>query len=208
MTWCVCWGGLYTVIGCTMYVDRWTCTLEPSSFNRRSALIFMWAWSFYWRSQPSTLYQVPRPLIHRHPYPRFRSGICSNIILALLGFFHADSLLLHLDFCRLICYNVEDLVVFLPKLMNHWIQTCKYCTWFSSLVGYTYILHWVFLTGGLKAVIYTDTLQTVIMVAGAIVLMILSKLLDIYAFTISKKTQIYLYSPLYSNRQALTKLGG
>lgn len=61
MTWCVCWGGLYTVIGCTMYVDRWTCTLEPSSFNRRSALIFMWAWSFCWRSQPSTLYQVPRP---------------------------------------------------------------------------------------------------------------------------------------------------
>jgi sodium/glucose cotransporter 9 len=30
-------------------------------------------------------------------------------------------------------------------------------------------------TGGLKAVIYTDTLQTVIMVAGSIVLMILSK---------------------------------
>lgn len=24
----------------------------------------------------------------RHPYPRFRSGICSNIILALLVFFH------------------------------------------------------------------------------------------------------------------------
>lgn len=24
----------------------------------------------------------------RHPYPRFRSGICSDIILALLGFFH------------------------------------------------------------------------------------------------------------------------
>lgn len=60
MTWCVCWGGLYTVIGCTMYVDRWTCTLEPSSFNRRSALTFMWAWSFCWRSQPSTLYQVTR----------------------------------------------------------------------------------------------------------------------------------------------------
>lgn len=144
----------------------------------------------------------------RHPYPRFRSGICSDIILALLGFFHADPLLLHLDFCRLICYNVEDLVVFLPKLMNHWMQTCTYCTWFSSLVGYTYILHWVFLTGGLKAVIYTDTLQTVIMVAGAIVLMILSKLSDIYAFTVSKKTQIYLYSPIYFNRQALTKLGG
>lgn len=71
-------------------------------------------------------------------------------------------------------------------------------------------LHLTFgvLIGGLKAVIYTDTLQTVIMVAGAIVLMILSKLLDIYAFTVSKKTQIYLYSPLYSNRQALTKLGG
>lgn len=30
-------------------------------------------------------------------------------------------------------------------------------------------------TGGLKAVIYTDTLQTVIMVAGSIVLMILSE---------------------------------
>lgn len=43
-----------------MYVDRWTCTLEPSSFNRRSALTFMWAWSFCWRSQPSTLYQVTR----------------------------------------------------------------------------------------------------------------------------------------------------
>lgn len=24
----------------------------------------------------------------RHPYPRFRSGICADIILALLGFFH------------------------------------------------------------------------------------------------------------------------
>lgn len=70
----------------------------------------------------------------------------------------------------------------------------------GSLPLFTYILHWVFLTGGLKAVIYTDTLQTVIMVAGAIVLMILSKLSDIYAFTVSKKTQIYLYSPLYSNR--------
>lgn len=208
MTWCVCWGGLYTVIGCTMYVDRWTCTLEPSSFNKRSALIFMWAWSFCWRSQPSTLYQVPRPP-HKTSISKIPVWNLCRYNLSITGvFFHADPLLLHLDFCRLICYNVEDLVVFLPKLMNHWIQTCTYCTWFSSLVGYTYILHWVFLTGGLKAVIYTDTLQTVIMVAGAIVLMILSKLLDIYAFTISKKTQIYLYSPIYFNRQALTKLEG
>lgn len=69
----------------------------------------------------------------RHPYPRFRSGICSNIILALLGFFHADPLLLHLDFCRLICYNVEDLVVFLPKLMNHWMQTYYIHTIYGSL---------------------------------------------------------------------------
>lgn len=68
------------------------------------------------------------------------------------------------------------------------------------LVILTFYIGYIFLTGGLKAVIYTDTLQTVIMVAGAIVLMILSKLSDIYAFTVSKKTQIYLYSPLYSNR--------
>lgn len=27
----------------------------------------------------------------RHPYPRFRSGICSDIILALLGFFSCGS---------------------------------------------------------------------------------------------------------------------
>lgn len=35
--------------------------------------------------------------------------------------------------------------------------------------------YFFFYSGGLKAVIYTDTLQTVIMVAGAIVLMVLGK---------------------------------
>lgn len=136
----------------------------------------------------------------RHPYPRFRSGICSDIILALLGFFHcfaSTSWLLSSDLLqrrRFSCLSSE-----IDEPLNADILYTYYI-WFSSLVGYTYILHWVFLTGGLKAVIYTDTLQTVIMVAGAIVLMILSKLSDIYAFTVSKKTQIYLYSPLYSNR--------
>lgn len=57
----------------------------------------------------------------------------------------------------------------------------------------------VILTGGLKAVIYTDTLQTVIMVAGAIVLMIISKLSDIHALLVFKKALALLYSLLFSN---------
>lgn len=55
------------------------------------------------------------------------------------------------------------------------------------------------MTGGLKAVIYTDTLQTVIMVAGAIVLMIISKLSDIHAFSVLEKAPVLFYSPLFSN---------
>lgn len=86
-------GGLQTVIGSTMYVDRWTCTLEPSSFNRRSALTFTWAWSFYWRSQPSTLYQVPRPP-HKTSISQFPvRPLYFDIILAIYCFFHVDPLI-------------------------------------------------------------------------------------------------------------------
>lgn len=55
------------------------------------------------------------------------------------------------------------------------------------------------MTGGLKAVIYTDTLQTVIMVAGAIVLMIISKLSDFHALSVLEKPPALLYSALFSN---------
>lgn len=57
----------------------------------------------------------------------------------------------------------------------------------------------VIMTGGLKAVIYTDTLQTVIMVAGAIVLMIISKLSDFHALSVLEKPPALLYSALFSN---------
>lgn len=188
-----------------MYVDRWTCTLEPSSFNRRSALTFTWAWSFYWRSQPSTLYQVTRSphntsISHIPVWNLCRYNLSITGVFSLLCFYILTS----------VVWFVTTSKISLSFFRNWWTIECRHVhtIWFSSLVGYTYILHWVFLTGGLKAVIYTDTLQTVIMVAGAIVLMILSKLLDIYAFTISKKTQIYLCSPIYFNRQALTKLEG